>query len=310
MPGEPLPSVRELAEQHRRRADDGQPGLWRPEGCRPDRDAARLRHVRDRQRRRRGWPPGPRQRELHRRIDALIDAGIAAGHPPGRAASRWSARAPSTATASAAARSDRHDRLFAEATRELCALHRGPPRHGRHRRAADHRGDRARSDARARANSADLVVTFANRQREVTALVPNTKVVSISFIPSEETRKALAALDPLARVARRLALSGFPADHEGRRAALRAACRRHLTGATLDDAGARATARRVRRGGLCHRRRGRRWRSCAPGVAGIEYRHTPDPAEIERVLVPLDQQRPTAGMRSARKGKRRERFPR
>ena len=56
------------------------------------------------------------------------------------------------------------------------------------------------------------------------ALVPNTKVVSISFTPSEETRMALAALDSLSRVARHFPLPGLPADHEGRRPALRAAC--------------------------------------------------------------------------------------
>ena len=55
--------------------------------------------------------------------------------------------------------------------------------------------------AKARANSADLAITFANRHREVATLVPNTKVVTISFTPSEETRRALASLDSLASIA-------------------------------------------------------------------------------------------------------------
>ena len=62
-------------------------------------------------------------------------------------------------------------------------------------------------NARARANSADLAVTFANRHREVAGLVPNTKVVTISFTPSEETRLALASLDSLASIA---VVSRFP----------------------------------------------------------------------------------------------------
>ena len=88
-------------------------------------------------------------------------------------------------------------------------------------------------EARARANSADLAVTFVNRQREVMSLVPNTKVVSISFIPSEETRKSLAALDSLARVAVISRLPDFlPIMKAGvQRFAPHVA---HLTGATLE----------------------------------------------------------------------------
>ena len=122
-------------------------------------------------------------------------------------------------------------------------------------------------DARARANSADLAVTFVNRQREVMALVPNTKVVSISFIPSEETRKALAALDSL--VARRghFPASGFPADHEGRRPALRAACRasdRRDAG----DAGARAICSACPMSWCSPAAPRTSWRSCSAGVTG------------------------------------------
>ena len=38
--------------------------------------------------------------------------------------------------------------------------------------------------------AAGLVVTFANRRREVEELLGGTRVVAISFIPSEETRLA------------------------------------------------------------------------------------------------------------------------
>ena len=110
---------------------------------------------------------------------------------------------------------------------------------------------RTRADAaKARANSADLVVTFANRHREVAALVPNTKVVSISFMPSEETRMALALARPAGARRRRVALPGFPADHEGRRAALCAAC-------------ARASRR--------HRSKRRVLSSCSPDASVVVY---------------------------------------
>ncbi len=49
---------------------------------------------------------------------------------------------------------------------------------------------------------ADLVVTLANRRAEVEALFPpGMPVIGISFIPSEETRGRLAAIDPGAKLA-------------------------------------------------------------------------------------------------------------
>ena len=53
------------------------------------------------------------------------------------------------------------------------------------------------------------------------------------------------------------------------------------------DAGARAICSAVRRGGVCQRRRGGARPSCSRASPAIEYRHAPDTAEIERVLVPL-----------------------
>lgn len=226
----------------------------------------------------------PEAMELHRRIDAVIDAAVAAGVKPAELVSLVSARAfyrdsvgvdtklvmiglfPD-ATASYARFIA--NRLGAGVTVEpltVAALERDP-------------------EARARANSADLAVTFVNRQREVTALVPNTKVVSISFTPSEETRMALAALDSLARVA---VISRFPDFLPIMKVGVQrfAAHVAHLTGATLETpdldgllcgsdvvvyaSGADEIVARL-----------------PPQVPGIEYRHAPDTAEIERVLVPL-----------------------
>jgi DNA-binding transcriptional regulator YhcF (GntR family) len=141
------------------------------------------------------------------------------------------------------------------------------------------------TNAKARANSADLAITFANRHREVAGLLPNTKVVSISFTPAEETRLALASLDSLASIA---AVSRFPdflpimksgvqrfAPHVG-----------EITAATLETPAldallARSTVVVYASGSESVIAR-------APsGAQTIEYRHAPDIADIERVIVPI-----------------------
>jgi DNA-binding transcriptional regulator YhcF (GntR family) len=226
----------------------------------------------------------PEAAELHRRIDALIGAAAGAGVRPSELVAMVSARAfyrdsigPRTRVVMAG--------LFPEATASyarviaarlgasvtvepvtVSALEREP-------------------QTRARANSADLVVTFVNRQREVAALVPNAKVVSISFIPAEETRRSLAALDPLARVA---VVSRFPDFLPIMKAGVQrfAPHVAQVSGATLGTpdlgrllsqadvavfaSGAEEVAGRLK-----------------AGAAAIEYRHAPDAGEIERVLVPL-----------------------
>jgi DNA-binding transcriptional regulator YhcF (GntR family) len=57
-----------------------------------------------------------------------------------------------------------------------------------------------RTDGRTLCERADLVVTFANQRRLVAARLPAAQIMTISFIPSEETRRALAGIDPLARL--------------------------------------------------------------------------------------------------------------
>jgi DNA-binding transcriptional regulator YhcF (GntR family) len=140
-------------------------------------------------------------------------------------------------------------------------------------------------NAKARANSADLAITFANRHREVAALLPNAKVVTISFTPSEETRLALASLDSLARIA---IVSRFPdflpimksgvqrfAPHVG-----------EISAATLETSGldamiAHATVVIYASGAESILTR------VPAGKQAIEYRHAPDTADIERVIVPI-----------------------
>jgi len=139
--------------------------------------------------------------------------------------------------------------------------------------------------ARALANSADLAITIANRHRDVTMLVQNTKVVTISFTPSEETRRALASLDSLARI---LVVSRFPeflpimksgvqrfAPHVGEIAAAA------LETPGLDAMIAHATVVVYASGaeGVLS--------DLPAGQWAIEYRHAPDTADIERVIVPI-----------------------
>ncbi|HTJ58427.1 MAG TPA: GntR family transcriptional regulator [Devosiaceae bacterium] len=138
---------------------------------------------------------------------------------------------------------------------------------------------------RTRASSADLAVTFANQHKEVVSLLPNTKVVSVRFIPSEATRMALASLDPMARI---LALSRFSDFVPVIRSGVQrfAAHVQNVVAVGVDDphlpellencdvvifsTGAEAAAKLAR-----------------PGIQSIEYRHTPDPGDVERIVVPF-----------------------
>lgn len=221
---------------------------------------------------------------LHRRIDAVIDEGLALGlrsvDLAGMIAARLSAR-----QARGRARQVVLVGIFAAATA------------GYARAIAEALGPSAtvegvtldalqRSDeVRQRAKAADLVLTMKNRRREVAALLPHQQVVAISFIPSEETRRALASFDPRARI---LVVSRFPdflpvmrpgvqrfAPHV---AALDAtvveapdlAERLEAHDAVVYATGAEAVLELLR-----------------PGMTAVEYRHSPDPGDIERLVRPL-----------------------
>jgi DNA-binding transcriptional regulator YhcF (GntR family) len=138
---------------------------------------------------------------------------------------------------------------------------------------------------RARAGSADLALTFANRHREVATLLANTKVVSIRFIPSEATRLALASLDPMARVK---VVSRFPdfmpiikggvqrfAPHVD-----------NIEAANYDDP---QLAAQLADADVVVYSTGAE--AAVPKASGdtqtIEYRHTPDPGDIERLVMPF-----------------------
>ncbi|WP_181408086.1 GntR family transcriptional regulator [Pararhizobium mangrovi] len=136
-----------------------------------------------------------------------------------------------------------------------------------------------------RAKAADLVVTFANRRREVAALVPGTRVAAVSFIPSEETRRALASLDSNHRIAAVSRFADFlPIMTAGvRRFAPHLETVRGVTIETegLDDIVAWADAVIYATGA----------ESVVAHVSGdktvFEYRHAPDAADVEREIIPL-----------------------
>jgi len=139
--------------------------------------------------------------------------------------------------------------------------------------------------AMARANSADLAVTFANRHREVATLVPNTKVVTISFTPSEETRRALASLDSLASIA---VVSRFPDFLPIMKSGVQrfAPHVSEITATTLEAPGLETLLANV--SVVIYASGAESVTDLLPeGMQAIEYRHAPDTADIERVIVPI-----------------------
>ncbi|MBC7479796.1 MAG: GntR family transcriptional regulator [Pseudorhodobacter sp.] len=140
-------------------------------------------------------------------------------------------------------------------------------------------------DRATRLRAADLVLTFANLQAAVTGLAMGVPVLSIRFIPSEATRMALAAIDPMARVGVVSRFSDFlPVLTLGVRRF--AAHVRDIAAANLDDATIAALLENcdvaVRATGADDAAR-----LAKPGAARIEYRHIPDPGDIDRLVMPL-----------------------
>jgi len=226
-------------------------------------------------------------RLLHQRVDELIDCGIALGLTAQELGALVSSRCNDRQ------RQRRKKRVFLighfiESARDYAAS------------VAETLGEIASVEAttmvelrddqglRQRMADVDLVLTFAHRRREVTQLLPGRRVLNISFIPSENTRRALASLDPLARV---LVVSIFPeftalmesgvhrfAPHVDQimvmqrdDPALEAQLKN--TDTLVYATGAEALAANLR-----------------PGQQAFEYRHTPDTGDIQRVVLPLLEQ--------------------
>jgi DNA-binding transcriptional regulator YhcF (GntR family) len=222
----------------------------------------------------------PRLLALQRRLEGVIDDALGLGLGPGELATMITARFSRRSQAREAQHRIVMVGLFADATRDYA-------------RAIAERLDGLasvvpttvdaleRADGRALCEGADLIVTFANQRRAVAARLPAAQVTTISFIPSEETRRALAGIDPLAHLG---VISRVPeflsimkrgvhrfAPHVR---AVRAAV---LDTEALDEVlswsevvviatGAESIAARLR-----------------AGQRAIAYRHIPDPGDVDRL---------------------------
>ena len=230
-------------------------------------------------------PDEDRVAAFQRRLDALIDdalgIGLAAGEIAGLIGARLSARSPTRA-----------------ATRPLAMVGLFPAAtEGYARIIAEALGPgtivdpvtidvlRASAPARRRAAEAALVLTFAYLRRDILGLLPDRTVVALSFIPSEATRRALASIDPRARV---LVVSRLPeflafmkagvqrfAPHVG---SIEAS---PLEDGRVDALAAESDVVVLSTGSEALRDR------LPPGVVSVDYAHVPDPGDIERIVRPL-----------------------
>ncbi len=141
------------------------------------------------------------------------------------------------------------------------------------------------AEARARAASADLIITFAHRRRDVMELLPDTTVAAVTFIPAAATRQALAALDPRSRVG---VISIFPEFMPLMKAGVqRFAPHVSAIAVALHDTPECA--------GMLHRVDVVVFATGADdlglvvpeGVTAFEYRHTPDAGDVHRLIQPL-----------------------
>ena len=228
--------------------------------------------------------PDDRLAAFHRRVDALIDDGLALGLGAGDIAGLVAARL------TAAGRRGGRRRVLLVGIFPAATLAYA-------RSVAEALGDGAAVEGVTfddlagdpatlrRGLSADLVLVMAHRRRDVAALLPRSRIATISFIPSEATRRALATLDPRARV---LAVSRFPdflplmRPGVGRFAPHVAS----VDAVLLDDPqlGARLSAADV----VVYATGAEAVLDRLPGGrAAIEYRHSPDPGDIDRIVRPL-----------------------
>jgi DNA-binding transcriptional regulator YhcF (GntR family) len=140
--------------------------------------------------------------------------------------------------------------------------------------------------ARQRAVNADVVLTLANRKADVAEILGGKQhTLGINYIPSERTRTLLAGIDPLARIC---IVSTFPEFLPIMKAGVqRFAPHVHHIRATVlespDLAEALSSADVV-----VHATGSEKAIDLIkPDSQHFEYRHTPDPREIDQVLLPM-----------------------
>ena len=139
-------------------------------------------------------------------------------------------------------------------------------------------------DLALRLQSADLILTFANLQPAITEAVPGVSILAIRFIPSEATRLALASIDPMARVGVVSRFADFsPVLNVGVRRF--AAHVRDIVSVNLDDPQIGAVLADC--DALVLATGADEAPVAKPGAPRIEYRHIPDPGDIDRLVMPL-----------------------
>lgn len=141
------------------------------------------------------------------------------------------------------------------------------------------------ADFRARCAAADLILTFANLHDQIARLVPGVRVISTRFIPSEATRMALASLDPMATMA---VVSRFPdflpiLSLGVRRFAahVQSVVTLNLDDPALPQALANCSVVVISTGADAAAE------AAPPDALKIEYRHIPDPGDIDRLVMPI-----------------------
>lgn len=226
----------------------------------------------------------PNAERLRHEIDGVIDHALALGVGPDDIAAMVHARVPARLGARRTRRIAMIG-LFDDATASYAE--RVTTQVGKLAMVECATLDMIRNDpeALARVQTADLVLTFANLEEDIEAQTGRDDVISLRFIPSEATRMALASIDPMARVAvvsrfeeflpiLTLGIRRFAA-HVQRFTALNMDAP-ELEGVLADSdvlvfaTGADDVTRQIR-----------------PGALTIEYRHIPDPGDIDRLVMPL-----------------------
>lgn len=136
-----------------------------------------------------------------------------------------------------------------------------------------------------RAADADLILTFAHRRSEVSQLLVDMPIINISFIPSEHTRRALASIDPLAKV---LVVSIFPEFT----ALMKSGVQRfasHVDSVTVIHRDEPNLDAQLQIADILVYATGADdlAEHLAAGQQAFEYRHVPDAGDIQRVVLPL-----------------------
>src|SRR5262249_54752479 len=227
----------------------------------------------------------PRMLDLQRRIDALLDeanaAGLSGADLVGLVNARINRRArpaPGLHLAFVG--------LFDEATRAYAEdiqarLPGGDTIHSTTFREIDEN-----EVARQRVMKSDLVLTLANRKLDLQEILgPKKQLFGVTYIPSERTRTLLAQIDPLARVG---IVSTFPEFLPIMKAGLQRFAPHVLDvqATVLDSPDLGEVVRRV--DVVVYATGSERVANMLrPNAQSFEYRHTPDPREIDQILLPM-----------------------